>query len=88
MLQLLLLTCLLAVHLGGRMEAETAIISEEQASFAMGFPNVMEFRRACERGRLMAAASVASDPVKRAEMEARFGVERCRQRWPEAYQGR
>lgn len=68
--------------------AEKAIVSESQAAYTMGFQNVEEFRRACERGRLMAAAAVASNPVKRLEMEARFGVERCRQRWPEAYQGR
>lgn len=67
------------------MEVETAIVSESQAAFAMGFSDVMEFRRASERGRLMAVAAIASDPVKRAEMEARFGVERCRQRWPEVY---
>lgn len=60
-------------------------ISDSQALYDMGFPNAEEFRRACERGRLMAAEAVRVNPAKKAEMEARFGLERCRQRWPEAY---
>jgi hypothetical protein len=63
-------------------------ISNTQTPFDMGFRNAEEFRMACERGRLYAARVVASDPIKRIEMEIRFGVERCRQRWPEAYQER
>lgn len=63
-------------------------ISPSQAAFSVGFPDHEEFVKACERGRLQAAYVVATDPVKKAEMEARFGVERCRQRWPEAYQER
>lgn len=63
-------------------------ISRSQTAFDMGFSNVEEFRRACEKGRAMAAFAVANDPVKKLEMESLFGVERCRQRWPEAYRER
>jgi len=38
-----------------------------------------------ENGRLYAAWCVATFPEKRKEVEERFGVEYCRQRWPEAY---
>ena len=62
------------------------IISPTQTIYDMGFPNAEEFRRACERGRALAAIAVKLNPVTKAEMEARFGTERCRQRWPEAYQ--
>ena len=41
-----------------------------------------------ERGRLAAVQAILDDPIKRAEMEARFGVERCKQRYPEVYQTR
>ena len=63
-------------------------ISASQAAFDMGFSNAEEFRRAAERGRRMAAEAVRLNPLKKAEMEARFGMERCRQRWPEAYRER
>lgn len=53
--------------------------------FDMGFASAEDYVQARERGRSMAAAVVASNPVKKLEMEARFGVERCRQIWPEAY---
>jgi hypothetical protein len=65
-----------------------ANISQFQAQYDMGFPNAEEFRRACEKGRLLAASVVATDPIKRQEMEARFGKEHCMKRWPEAYLGR
>jgi len=61
------------------------IISPSQATFDMGFPNAEEFRMACERGRRLAAEVMRLDPVKRAEVESKLGMERCRQRWPEAY---
>lgn len=56
--------------------------------FASAFLGADEYKRARERGRLMAASAVATRPDVKAAMEARFGVERCRQLWPEAYQKR
>ena len=69
------------------MFAEQAIVSESQAAYDMGFPNVEEFRRACERGRLWAASNIAVDPEVRTMVEAKYGVDFCRHRWPEAYIG-
>jgi hypothetical protein len=40
---------------------------------------------AAERGRLMAAHRIASDPAARARVEKELGVEVCRANWPEAY---
>lgn len=44
-----------------------------------------EFNRAAERGRLMAAQVMANDPVQRMIVEEQFGIEYCKQRYPEAY---
>ncbi len=44
-----------------------------------------EWNEAAERGRSMAAQAVATDPEARARVEAKFGQDFCRQRWPEAY---
>ena len=40
---------------------------------------------AAERGRLMAAHSIAADPEVRKRMEDQYGVDFCRMRYPEAY---
>jgi len=64
---------------------DQAIVSESQAAYSMGFATVEEFRRAAERGRLWAAYNIKADPLVRMNVEKQFGVERCRQRWPEAY---
>lgn len=44
-----------------------------------------EWSEAEERGRSLAAAKLASDPAKKAEVEAVYGLEYCRNRYPEAY---
>lgn len=46
---------------------------------AMGDPD------AAERGRLMAAHKIATDPEARARVEQMFGVEYCMANYPEAY---
>jgi len=43
---------------------------------------------AAERGRLMAAHRIASDPEARARVEAELGREVCRANWPEAYRSK
>lgn len=40
---------------------------------------------AAERGRLLTAHLMASDPEARKRGEAKFGVEFCRKQYPEAY---
>ena len=40
---------------------------------------------AAERGRLLAAQSMANNPEHRKTIEAQLGVNYCRLRWPEAY---
>jgi hypothetical protein len=40
---------------------------------------------AAERGRLWAAMALAQDAGKRKEVEDKFGIEYCKQRWPEVY---
>lgn len=40
---------------------------------------------AAEKGRLLAAQQLAHDPEKRKLLEATFGLEYCKQRYPEAY---
>jgi len=40
---------------------------------------------ASERGRLLAAHSIANSREKRAEMEGKLGKQYCQSRWPEAY---
>lgn len=67
---------------------DTANISPGQAAYEMGFPSLEEFRRAAERGRLMAAYNIQVDPEQRDKVEALYGVEFCRNRWPEAYGGK
>lgn len=42
-------------------------------------------RIAMEKGRLMAARVIAEDEGKRKELEARYGSDVIRQRYPEAY---
>lgn len=42
-------------------------------------------QEAAERGRLLTAHGMAVDPEGRARLEAAYGVEYCRQRYPEAY---
>ena len=44
-----------------------------------------EIAEAKERGRLMAAQAVISNPEARHRVESKYGIEHCRQRWPEAY---
>jgi len=38
-----------------------------------------------ERGRLLAAHSIANSPEKRKQMEEIVGKDYCMRRWPEAY---
>lgn len=46
-----------------------------------------EYEEACERGRRMAARAMISYPEARERTERMFGVEYCRQRYPEVYAG-
>jgi hypothetical protein len=46
----------------------------------------VEWAIAEERGRLIAAAKIAEDPEARKRVEDAYGVEYCRNRYPEAYQ--
>ena len=43
------------------------------------------FPEAAERGRLLAAALIADDPIARKRVEDAYGVEFCRANYPEAY---
>jgi hypothetical protein len=42
-------------------------------------------QEAAERGRLMTAHGMAVDSEGRARLEAAYGIEYCRNRYPEAY---
>lgn len=42
-------------------------------------------QEAAERGRLLTAHGMAVDPEGRARLEASYGIEYCRRRYPEAY---
>ena len=44
-----------------------------------------EIAEAKERGRSMAASALIADPIKRAELETRFGRETIMRKYPEAY---
>lgn len=44
-----------------------------------------EVSLAKERGRLRSLARLMVDPVRRAEVEARFGLSFCQRKWPELY---
>ena len=41
---------------------------------------------AAERGRLLAAQAMANNPEQRKTVEAVYGVDYCKRRYPEAYQ--
>ena len=41
---------------------------------------------AAERGRLLAAQAMANNPEQKKTVEAVYGVEYCKRRYPEAYQ--
>ena len=49
---------------------------------ASSFDDVM----AAERGRLLAAQAIANNPEQRKTVEAVYGVDYCKRRYPEAYQ--
>lgn len=44
-----------------------------------------EVMMAKERGRLMAAQAVIANPESRKRVEVQYGIEFCKNRWPEAY---
>ncbi len=46
-----------------------------------------DFDEAAERGRSMAEAYLAKDPVQRLMVESQFGIEYCKARYPLAYVG-
>ncbi len=46
----------------------------------------VEWAIASERGRLIGAANMAENPEARKRVEDTYGVEYCRNRYPEAYQ--
>jgi hypothetical protein len=46
-----------------------------------------DFVEAAERGRSMTALMLRDNPIERVRAELAVGVEYCRQRYPEAYQG-
>ena len=41
---------------------------------------------AAERGRLLAAQAIANNPEQRKTVEAVYGVDYCKRRYPEVYQ--
>lgn len=49
---------------------------------ASSFDDVM----AAERGRLLAAQAIANNPEQRKTVEAVYGVDYCKRRYPEVYQ--
>lgn len=44
-----------------------------------------EIAEAKERGRSMAAQAIICNPEARERVESKYGIEHCKQRWPEAY---
>jgi hypothetical protein len=44
-----------------------------------------EIAEAKERGRRMAAEAVRLNPDSRRRVESQYGIEFCKNRWPEAY---
>lgn len=40
---------------------------------------------AAERGRLFAARAIIENPEQRIRVESHFGIDYCKERWPEAY---
>lgn len=47
-----------------------------------------QWSKAAERGRKMAAEMVRTNPAQRKLVEEVYGIEYCRNRWPEAYHRR
>ena len=45
-----------------------------------------EYAEAQERGRQLAASVLATDAIKRAELETRFGIALMQRRYPEVYE--
>lgn len=49
------------------------------------FDSRQDYDVARERGRALAANSIATNPEARAAVEAKYGVEKCMIQYPEAY---
>lgn len=45
----------------------------------------VEIAIAKERGRNMAAQAIIANPDSRKRVESAYGIEHCKNRWPEAY---
>lgn len=61
----------------------------EEAARAFRDNEVLDnWSRAAERGRRMAAEMIRTNPGQRKLVEEVYGIEFCRNRWPEAYHRR